>query len=321
MEAAGKVTLDRSTFKATGSGKGTLPCQCPGDEPDRNRLLVRWFRPALDIAAYNGSVVTVRQCLIAKTKAGEPAERLGLRVHGKPGGSANLKLGRRLVLDRCTILGKGAFDLAGFSTQMPYKVEAQGVQSWLKPSWPGNLSPRRQPPSDAAFQWLGQDNLFDGPRGKAWIVLSRQGTPELPDSPKDLDSWAKLVDESASVPSLLLSSSILNPKTSPKTASPQRISSCSTPITPVGADPDRVGPSGPRPPSSNSWPDLIDFTASTGEAVVPPGRGSPSEGFVVLEHRRAKPTLHRVVVEAIVIAQRVAPNPGQGLLGARKPLG
>ncbi|WP_406694482.1 serine/threonine-protein kinase [Singulisphaera sp. Ch08] len=238
IEAAGKVTLDRSAFKATGQGIGTRAVNAQGMSLTATGCWFEGFDQALDIAAFNGSSVTVRQCVMIRAKAGEPPSGWALRVRSKPGGSRNDKLGRRLVLDRCTVLGKGLFNLVGFSPQMPCLVEVNGCAVLAESVLAWEPQPPGLPPSDEALHWAGRDNLYDV-HGKAWIVLSPQGAPDFPDGPKDLDSWAKLVDESAP----------LSPPAKFKT-DPTNLSESPAPPDllvletehPVGADPDRVGP-------------------------------------------------------------------------------
>lgn len=239
IEAAGKVTLDRSAFKATGQAVGTRAVNAEGMGLTATGCWFEGFDRALDIAAFNGSAVTVRQCIIVKAKAGEPPSGWALRVRNKPGGSPNDKLGRRLVLDRCTVLGKGLIDLAGFSLQMPYQVEAKGCAVMADALLAWEPQPPDLPPSNKVLPWLGQDNLYDIQHGNAWVVLSPQGTPEFPDGPKDLDSWAKLVDESTPLtPPLKFQT---DPTTLSESPSPRDFLVLAT-ERPVGADPDRVGP-------------------------------------------------------------------------------
>jgi serine/threonine protein kinase len=236
IDAAGKVTLDRCAFKATGKAGGARAVKAQGIHLTVTGTWFEGFDEALDIVAFNGSAVTVRQSIFVRARAGAPPSGWALRVRSKPGGGVNLS--RRLVLDRCTVLGKGLFDLAGFSPQMPYKVEVKGcavfadaLLAW-QPQAPG------LPPSDETLRWLGQDNLYDV-RGKAWVVLSPQGSPELPDGPTDLDSWTKLVDESTPLPPPAKFQ--IEPANLPESPSPRDLLVIGT-ERPVGADPDRVGP-------------------------------------------------------------------------------
>ncbi|SIO56161.1 serine/threonine protein kinase [Singulisphaera sp. GP187] len=244
IQAAGKVTLDRSAFKATGQAVGTRAVKAEGMGLTATGCWFDGFDQALDVAAFNGSLITVRQCIMvnAKAKAGEPPSGWALRVRAKPGGNANEKLGRRLVLDHCTILGKGLFDLVGFSSQLPYKVEVKGSAVLADAVLAWEPQPTGLPPSNEALQWQGQDNLYDI-RGKAWITLSPQGTPELAGGPSDLDSWTKQVDESAPLtPPIKFRT---DPTTTSESPSPRDFLVLDS-ERPVGAEPDRVGPR-PKP--------------------------------------------------------------------------
>lgn len=243
VEAAGKVTLDRCAFKATGKTEGARAVNVLGTGLAVTGTWFTGFDQALDVAAFSGSAVTLKQCLFFKPKVADmPPDGWAVRVRNQAGGAS--KQGRRLTAEHCTVIGQGLFSLGGFSPQTPYKVEIKGCAVLTDALLAWQSQPAGLPLSKSALQWRGQENLYDI-RGQAWVVLSPQAGIEMPGGPTNLETWKGFAEESAAVaPPLKLRSDPANLSESPSPGDFLVLG----PDPPVGADPEYVGP-GAKPAS------------------------------------------------------------------------
>jgi serine/threonine-protein kinase len=238
IEAGATVVLDHCAFTATGAIKGARAVAVEGGSLTAIGCWFEGFDKALDIAYFPGSVATLRQCMIVRTDTDERPIGWGVRARNMPGGSA--QGGRRLVLDRCTMKGEGLLDLVDFSSEDPLKVDvtgcavlAEALLAWETPK-PGT------PLTPEALAWMGAGNQYDL-RGKSWVVLKPEGTPELPDGPTDLAAWAKQFKESDTLaPPVKF---LTDPAALPESPGPRDFTILDTGPRSVGADPEQVGPS------------------------------------------------------------------------------
>ena len=238
IEAGGKARLERCAFTAIGGLKGSRAVAAEGGGLAVDGCWFEGFDEAIDVASFAGSTIAIRQSMMVRAATDDRPFGWAVRVRRAAGRAA--KGPRRLVLDHCTVKGEGLLDLVDFSPESPLKVEidacavmADAILAWVPPEPGTSLTPD-------ALDWKGQWNQYDI-RGKAWVVLSPRGTPELPDGPSDLASWRSNMKE-------------LEPFRPPIRfrTPPESLSDSSTPgdlavidldvQTPPGADPDKVGP-------------------------------------------------------------------------------
>jgi serine/threonine-protein kinase len=238
IEAGTTVTLDRCALTATGAVKGSRAVAVEGGSLTAVGCWFEGFDKTLDIAYFDGSTATLRQCMMVRTRTDELPIGWGVRARNMPGEFARAG-GRRLVLDRCTMKGEGLLDLVDFSSEDPLKVDITGcavlaevLLAWESPK-PGT------PLAPEALVWTGQGNQYDL-RGKSWIALTPEGTPELPEGPTDLASWAKRFKESDSIsPPVKFPT---DPSALPESPGPRDFAVFDTGPRSVGADPEQVGP-------------------------------------------------------------------------------
>jgi serine/threonine protein kinase len=238
IEAGATVVLDHCAFTATGAVKGARAVAVEGGSLSATGCWFEGFDKALDIAYFPGSVATLRQCMIVRTDTDEQPIGWGVRARNMPGGAA--RSGRRLVLDRCTMKGEGLLDLVDFSSEDPLKVDITGCAVLAEALLAWETAKPGTPLTREALAWTGSGNQFDL-RGKSWVVLTSQGTPELPDGPTDLDAWAKRFQESDTlVPPVKF---LTDPAALPESPGPRDFTVISTGPRSAGADPEQVGPS------------------------------------------------------------------------------
>ncbi len=237
IEAGASVELDHCAFIATGAVKGSRVVAVEGGSLAATGCWFEGFDKALDIAYFPGSVATLRQCMIVRTDIDERPIGWGVRARNMPGGA--VQSGRRLVLDRCTMQGEGLLELVDFSSEDPLKVDVTGcavlaevLLAWETPK-PGT------PLTPEALAWMGAGNQFDL-RGKSWVALAPEGTPELPDGPTDLAAWAKRFKESDTLaPPVKF---LTDPAALPELPGPRDFAVLDAGPRAVGADPEQVGP-------------------------------------------------------------------------------
>jgi serine/threonine-protein kinase len=238
IEAGTTIVLDHCAFTATGAVQGARAIDVEGGSLSAIGCWFEGFDEALDIAYFGGSVATLRQCMMVRAGSDDPPIGWGVRARSQPGGSP--KAARRLILDRCTMKGKGLLDLVEFSPEEPLKVDitgcavlAEALLAWETPK-PGT------PLSPEALDWTGQGNQYDL-RGKSWVVLTPEGAPELADEPTDLATWARRFKETDALPPPIPFQT--DPAALTEPPRPRDFAINNTGARPVGADPDQVGPS------------------------------------------------------------------------------
>jgi serine/threonine-protein kinase len=220
-----------------------------------------WFKGfdiALDIRSIGGSTTLLKQLMtIPPTRASAPlptrpptssveGSGWGIRVQFLGGGRAGL--GRRLVLDHCTITGTGVLRLAGFSADLPLLVEARqcAVQSRTLMGW--ESSKPGIPFNPQSIRWQGEGNQLDI-RGPYWLVPLNKSVADAVPEGINQDHWLQFATERNLIPGPIEfhatdTSDAHSPgprEFSIRTAGPSR----------VGADPNQVGPQ-VRGPSRSS---------------------------------------------------------------------
>jgi serine/threonine protein kinase len=188
IESVGNLTLDACAFQATGPARGMTVAVAGGVRTEVRRCVFRDIDSPLRIEAYAGASVQVAHSLFLSGAAPEAA------AADAPDGSAitlidhlsrQQKSTRKLLIDRCTVIGSGLLALDGLTTDHPVEVDVRGsvvagphILRWSGPSaFPSGL------------RWTGGDNRYaiDSP---GWV----EGPDgPLPDSPNDLESWNRVV--------------------------------------------------------------------------------------------------------------------------------
>jgi len=115
-------------------------------------------------------------------------------------------------------------------------VLADALLAWQTPN-PGS------PPTAGSLTWKGEGNQYDI-RGRAWIVLSHDGTPELPDGPVDLASWRAKMLEVDSVPPPVRF--VVPADSLSESPQPRDFGMADQDARTPGADPSLVGPAAPE---------------------------------------------------------------------------
>jgi len=240
IESANRVVLDRCVFKATGKTEQARGFSIVGPSLSATGTWFDGFAQGLDIGAFSGSTVALKQCLFSLRPSAEDQQGgWALRVLNKPGGgSKTAKPTRRLSLDHCTVVGQGFMELIAFSSTLPYHVEVTGcaVHAGSLLAW----APKdgTSPPKAPALEWKGKENVYDI-QGKEWAIRSSEGGVGLPDGPTNLDTWAKLVSEESPLsPPIQFRTKVASLSESP---TPRDFLILQT-DQPVGADPSVVGP-------------------------------------------------------------------------------
>jgi serine/threonine-protein kinase len=240
IDAAAAVKLEHCAFRAVGTARSGSAVKVQGKSLGATGCWFEGFERALDVAAYRGSAVTIRQCMMVHAPVDDKPAGWGLRVRCMPGGAPKGK--RQLALEHCTVLGRGLLDVVDFTSRMPYRVEvkecAAAVDALL--AWEP-----LEPPA-TVLTWTGQGNQYEV-QGKSWVVLSPADAAPLRDGPTDLDTWGKFVRETAPLtPPLKFHTA---PADRSEAARPEDFAIEGSRGA-VGADPKQVGPAA-RPGASS----------------------------------------------------------------------
>jgi serine/threonine-protein kinase len=240
IEVGGNLTLERCAFTATGAVKGSRAVASEGGSLTVHGCWFDGFDTALDVAAFAGSATTIKQSMMVRAKTDAQPIGWAVRIRRTPGGSS--KVARRLLMEHCTVKGKGLLHLADFSPESPLHVDikecatmADAALAWETPK-PGT------PLTAEALAWKGEGNQYDI-HGTAWVVLSPEGTPELPDGPADLASWRSKMNEHDPLPPPIRFR--VPPESLSETPQPSDFGLIDQDARSPGADPSRVGPSAP----------------------------------------------------------------------------
>jgi serine/threonine-protein kinase len=240
IKAGANLTLEHCSFSATGATQGSRAVVAEGSDLTATGCWFEGFDRAIEVAAFGGSVTTLRQCMIVPACSGgavPPAAGWAVRARRWPG--QNLPTDRHLMVDRCTFKGKGLLELLDFSPQFPYTIELKqtAVQADALLCW------EPEPPDAsfvrAALRWSGDDNQYDL-RGDSWVVLAPGGRPALNAGPANLASWTQFAGETAA-----RRPPVRFPRVETSPAQPQGpwdFAVADQGPRPVGADPGRVGP-------------------------------------------------------------------------------
>ncbi len=103
------------------------------------------------------------------------------------------KTGRQLVLDHCTTRGQGFLDFAGFSPEVPVKVDADGLRRAGRR--PGLAGARPTPPTREALSWTGRRRPVRRPRPVVGPARPRQqADARRPRQPRRLVQGARRRD-------------------------------------------------------------------------------------------------------------------------------
>jgi hypothetical protein len=148
--------------------------------------LVEGFDAAVDVAVIGGRKNTIRNCMFVRAKSNDG---WAFVVRNMPGGDP-VKNPKRLVVERCTVKGKGLLDAVGFTPESPLSVELHesAVQGDTLLGWQAKGDAATLP---VALKWSGTSNRYDI-QGKAWVVLKADGSTAMPDGPPDFSGWTKL---------------------------------------------------------------------------------------------------------------------------------
>jgi serine/threonine-protein kinase len=182
-----RVTLERCVFRASGAVAGCSAVAVQSEALSATGCFFENFDRALDFSAFAGPGAIVKQCMMVLPKPKPGVMGWAVRVSNLPGGRG--KLERKVVMERCTVKGKGMLDLVGFSADFPCNVQvkecavlADNVFAW-EPAKKGE-----SPLEPSALHWSGVGNRYDV-QSKSWVVLKPDGSEPLPDGPADLSSW------------------------------------------------------------------------------------------------------------------------------------
>jgi len=211
IEAGSHVTLDRCAFvlDASAATPGSSAVKLAGGVLTATGCSFENFDSALDLSCFGTSTSTLRQCLFVSTAPAPPPEPDGsvgggwaVWLRSMPGIFA--KSGRKLVVDHCTVKGRGVVAFEGFSADAPMNIRlnacaalADSLISWIHDPECKDKSPTRD-----AMIWTGQGNQYEI-RGKAWVLVAPRGSPlaPMPDGPVDFETWKrKLATEQSPIP-------------------------------------------------------------------------------------------------------------------------
>ncbi len=249
IEAGGAVTLDRCAFRLSTPVAKSRALAVEGESLTAFGCWFENFDRAVDVACFGGSKASLRHCMIVKTSPDDKVPgTAAVRLRSMPGGFA--KTGRRLTLERCTVLNGGFLDFAGFAPDAPITVEvtANAVAADFLLTWePGTISDPATKDAGAfnpaALKWTGRDNQYDIHSAEGWVrLIATRGaaaTP-LPDGPKDLNAWSQRLPETDAVPPPVKFAT--DPASLSQSASPADFAIGDTGVRPRGADPTFVGP-------------------------------------------------------------------------------
>ena len=269
IEAGGDVVLDRCDFRAEGDVKGSIALVQEGRELTATGCLFVNFERAIDAASLNGSVTTLRQCMIVQTHPPDHAKHEGggeaspaggapppagsVRLRALGGGAA--RAGRRLVLENCTVKAPVFLELDGFTPLLPLSVEVRGcaAASDALLTWGAGVlhDGPPAPPSTESLSWKGQGDQYEV-GGKTWVRLAgREGKPEAPwaDAPADLEGWSKRVGPEGD-PIDKPVKFATDPSALPERPTPGDFAPAEAFASSAGADPAFVGPGAAQASSS-----------------------------------------------------------------------
>ncbi len=238
--AASEVTLTNCVFRATGSVAKTSVVAAKGFALTATGCFFENFDCALDFDAFGTHTATIRQCMMVRPKADAQPIGWAVRLRNFPGQATKV---RKVILDRCTVKGKGLIELVDFKPDYPCRVEvkecavlADSILAWQS----GDV-----PVSPEALQWAGVGNKYDI-QGKSWIVTKPDGSQPAADSPSDLESWNKRFTERDATGGPLKFQTEISSLPAENTA-PIDFTIPDQGDLKIGADPNSVGPSA-KPP-------------------------------------------------------------------------
>jgi hypothetical protein len=182
IECVGNLTLDSCTFGSVSPAAGLTAVVAGGGRTDVRRCVFRGIETGIRIEAFAGSSSQVSHCLFVGPMAGDAG---GSAVSLIDRLSREQNSARKLLIDRCTVVGMGLLALDGLTTDHPVEVDVRGtvlvgprVLNWTGPSaFPGGL------------KWTGSDNRY-AIEGPSW---AHGADGPLPGGPDDLDSWGRVV--------------------------------------------------------------------------------------------------------------------------------
>jgi hypothetical protein len=250
IRSAGKrVKIERCAFAVAGTAP---PRDCRAIVADGGGLLVDrcWFQGfdrAIEISAYVGATARIRQSMMVPATApppdARPGELLGWGVKVKSIGDqgAGTRTPQRLILDHCTVEGAGLLDLAGGPSPPALEVEIKhcAVRTAALLVWD------RQPRATGLVRWQGAGNQYDI-RGRAWIVRPDGSGPDTSLSGvTNLETWSNVAGpEREPIRDKLVYRTNPAARSDPPRPQDFAIAVPGSPSTPVGADPEQVGPWG-----------------------------------------------------------------------------
>ncbi|MDR3632595.1 MAG: serine/threonine-protein kinase [Isosphaeraceae bacterium] len=236
-----KVTLDHCTFRTSGAVPGSCAVTVEGESLTAVGCYFENFDRSLDFSAFSGPGATIKHCMMVRPKANAQPIGWALRVRNLPGGKS--KSARKVLLDHCTVKGKGFVELADFSSEYPCEVQvkdcavlADALLAWEHPK-PGDA-----PLSPESLRWSGVGNTYDV-QTKSWVVLNHDGTEPLADGPSDISSWNQRMSDRNAAGGPLKFQTDAGAMPAEGTA-PIDFTIPDQGDLKVGADPEVVGPSG-----------------------------------------------------------------------------
>ena len=250
IEAGGAVILTQCAFRLDPAiaTPNSAALKLEGGSLTATGCSFENFDRALDLSYFGGSTSTLKQCQFVLTgpPPAEPEGAVGggwaVWLRSMPGGFS--KTGRKLVIDHCTLKGRGLIGLENFSTDASIKITTKSCASFSDAliAWVFDPNNKEQTPTREAMAWLGENNLYDV-RGKAWVLVGAKGSPlePMPDGPVDLESWQrKLVNEQSPIPPPIKFAT--EPSSLSSHPAPADLGITGPEGKTVGADPALVGP-------------------------------------------------------------------------------
>lgn len=181
----GKVALDRCWFSISGDDRSTRLLSAEGEEARATGCVFEGFDRPIALVMYPGSEGRFSQCLFVRNVINPLSGwAITATVLSTPDSRP-----RKLLIDRCTVLGAGLLAADGFAADSPLMVTATNNAVRTSAVLLTGISARVLP---KAIAWTAKDNAY-ALNGAAWIVVPPTGFTGLKDGPADLKSWAELM--------------------------------------------------------------------------------------------------------------------------------
>jgi hypothetical protein len=182
--AGGGLTLERCTFVAVGGTMNTGVVKASGPKLAVDRCLFVGFNLPLDIDAYPGMDVVVRQSIIDYPAGNDRSPGWAMRVRYAGARESGAKAKPRLLtLDHLTVKAGGLIEALDFGVATPLTVRLEHAAIQVRSLIA--CTPRKsETPAEWRKEliWTGSGNLFDVTTS-VWVVLSAASELALANSP------------------------------------------------------------------------------------------------------------------------------------------